>query len=51
LNGFVGEFTILMGSFGSQVLGSPWFAGIATAGVILAAVYLLVLFEKVFLAR
>ncbi len=49
LNGFVGEFTILMGSFGSQVLGSPWFAGIATAGVILAAVYLLVLFEKVFL--
>ncbi len=49
LNGFVGEFTILLGSFGSPVLNSPWFAGVATVGVILAAVYLLVMFEKVFL--
>jgi NADH-quinone oxidoreductase subunit M len=49
LNGFVGEFTILLGSFSSQTLGSPWFAGIATLGVILAAVYLFVMFEKVFL--
>jgi NADH-quinone oxidoreductase subunit M len=49
LNGFVGEFTILLGSFGSQILASPWFAGIATIGVILAAVYLLHMFEKVFL--
>ncbi len=49
LNGFVGEFTILLGSFGSAVLGSPWFAGIGTLGVILAAIYLLVMFEKVFL--
>lgn len=49
LNGFVGEFTILLGAFGSQVLNNPWFAGIATIGVILAAVYLLVMFERVFL--
>ncbi len=28
---------------------SPWFAGSATLGVILAAVYLLTMFEKVFL--
>ena len=49
LNGFVGEFTILLGSFASPVLDSPWFAGVATLGVILAAVYLLVMFEKVFL--
>jgi NADH-quinone oxidoreductase subunit M len=49
LNGFVGEFTILMGSFASPVLNSPWFAGVATLGVVLAAVYLLVMFEKVFL--
>jgi NADH-quinone oxidoreductase subunit M len=49
LNGFVGEFTILLGAFGSQALGSPWFAGIATVGVILAAIYLLFMFEKVFL--
>jgi NADH-quinone oxidoreductase subunit M len=49
LNGFVGEFTILLGSFGSTILASPWFAGVATLGVILAAVYLLHMFEKVFL--
>ncbi|HEX9014289.1 MAG TPA: NADH-quinone oxidoreductase subunit M, partial [Anaerolineaceae bacterium] len=49
LNGFVGEFTILLGSFGSKVLASPWLAGVATLGVILAAVYLLHWFEKVFL--
>jgi len=49
LNGFVGEFTILLGSFGSQALASPWFAGLAALGVILAAVYLLHMFEKVFL--
>ncbi|HMD90964.1 MAG TPA: NADH-quinone oxidoreductase subunit M [Anaerolineaceae bacterium] len=49
LNGFVGEFTILLGSFGSNFLGSPWFAGVATLGVILAAIYLLFMFQKVFL--
>jgi NADH-quinone oxidoreductase subunit M len=49
LNGFVGEFTILLGAFGSQTLASPWFAGAATMGVILAAVYLLHMFQKVFL--
>jgi NADH-quinone oxidoreductase subunit M len=49
LNGFVGEFTILLGAFGSKVFGSPWFAGIATLGVILAAAYLLKMFEKTFL--
>lgn len=49
LNGFVGEFTILLGAFGSSVLASPWFAGAATLGVILAAVYLLHMFQKVFL--
>jgi len=49
LNGFVGEFTILLGAFGSKVFASPWFAGIATLGVILAAAYLLKMFEKTFL--
>ena len=49
LNGFVGEFTILLGAYGSPVLGSPWFAALAALGVILAAVYLLVMFERVFL--
>lgn len=49
LNGFVGEFTILLGAFGSQAIGSPWFAGLAAVGVILAAVYLLQFFQKLFL--
>jgi NADH-quinone oxidoreductase subunit M len=48
-NGFVGEFTILLGAFGSTVLASPLFAGLATLGVILAAVYLLYMFSNVFL--
>ncbi len=49
LNGFVGEFTILTGAFSSEALHSFWFAGISALGVILAAVYLLFMFEKVFL--
>ena len=49
LNGFVGEFTILLGAFGSTAINSVWMVGIATLGVIMAAVYLLVLYERVFL--
>jgi len=49
LNGFVGEFAILLGAFGSEAIGSPWFAGLAAIGVILAAVYLLHMFQKMFL--
>ncbi len=49
LNGFVGEFTILAGTFNSGVLASPLYGGAAALGVILAAVYLLVMYEKVFL--
>ncbi len=49
LNGFVGEFTILLGAFGSKVLRNPWFAALAAIGVILAAVYLLYMFQKLFL--
>jgi len=49
LNGFVGEFTILLGAFGSEAIGSPWFAGVAALGVIMAAVYILYMFQKMFL--
>jgi NADH-quinone oxidoreductase subunit M len=49
LNGFVGEFTILLGSFGSDAIASPWYAGFAATGVILAAVYMLYMFQKLFL--
>ncbi|MCC7207221.1 MAG: NADH-quinone oxidoreductase subunit M [Anaerolineae bacterium] len=50
LNGFVGEFTILLGAFGSPVLGF-WFTLFATGGVILAAVYLLYMWNKVFMGE
>ena len=50
LNGFVGEFTILLGAFGSTgASGSPWYAGLAALGVILAAIYMLYMFQKMFL--
>jgi NADH-quinone oxidoreductase subunit M len=48
LNGFVGEFLILLGTFNSDVLGTPWFAVLASLGVILAAVYLLWSYQRVF---
>ncbi len=49
LNGFVGEFTILLGAFGSLAINNPWFAGISAIGVIMAAVYILYMFQKMFL--
>jgi NADH-quinone oxidoreductase subunit M len=48
-NGFVGEFSILLGAFESKVLGSYIFAGLAAIGVILAAIYLLMMFQNVFM--
>ena len=51
LNGFVGEFTILLGSMGAESLGpNPWiYTAFATTGVILAAVYLLWFFQRLFM--
>jgi NADH-quinone oxidoreductase subunit M len=50
LNGFVGEFTILLGSMGAASLENAWiYTAFATTGVILAAVYLLWMFQRVFL--
>jgi NADH-quinone oxidoreductase subunit M len=55
LNGFVGEFTILLGAWGAgqegQSLGSYWFTALAAIGVILAAVYILFMFQKMFLGE
>ncbi|HVO70905.1 MAG TPA: NADH-quinone oxidoreductase subunit M [Aggregatilineaceae bacterium] len=48
LNSFVGEFTILLGSAGSKAI-SWWFTPLATLGVILAAIYLLYMFNTVFM--
>jgi NADH-quinone oxidoreductase subunit M len=44
LNGFVGEFLILLGSF----LTRRWWAVVGAAGVILAALYLLWAYQRVF---
>lgn len=49
LNGFVGEFTILLGAFGSQAINNSWFAALSGLGVIMAAVYILYMFQKMFL--
>ncbi len=50
LNGFIGEFLILVGSFKSEFLGSSAYAITATSGVILAAVYMLWMYQRVFFA-
>ena len=44
LNGFVGEFLILLGAF----VANPWIASVAATGVIFAAVYLLWAYQRVF---
>ena len=44
LNGFVGEFLILIGSFGI----ARWWVVAATVGVVLAALYLLWAYQRVF---
>jgi NADH-quinone oxidoreductase subunit M len=51
LNGFVGEFTILLGAWGAATgsYQSVIYAALAAIGVILAAVYLLFMFQKMFL--
>jgi NADH-quinone oxidoreductase subunit M len=53
LNGFVGEFTILLGAWEAGQAGGAlttyWFAALAAVGVILAAVYILYMFQKLFL--
>ena len=43
-NGFVGEFMVLLGAYESEL---RWFAVIATSGVILSAVYMLWMFQRV----
>jgi NADH-quinone oxidoreductase subunit M len=43
LNGFVGEFLVLLGTFGAN----PTYAAFAATGVILSAVYMLWMFQRV----
>lgn len=51
LNGFVGEFLTLKGAFNSYIYDSYWFTIVAASGVIFAAVYLLWMFQRVFLGE
>jgi NADH-quinone oxidoreductase subunit M len=47
LNGFVGEFLIIVGAFHVR----PLFGALAAVGVVLAAVYLLWMYQRVFFGR
>jgi NADH-quinone oxidoreductase subunit M len=47
LNGFIGEFLVLLGTF----LKNPWYATFAASGVIFAAVYMLWMFQRVMFGR
>jgi NADH-quinone oxidoreductase subunit M len=47
LNGFIGEFTILQGAF----LENKWWAAWSVPGVVLAAAYLLWLYQRVFFGK
>lgn len=51
LNGFVGEFMSLYGTFSSSVLHNYAYAIIASSGVIIAAVYLLAMYKKAFFGK
>ncbi len=43
LNGFVGEFLVLVGAFRANA----WFAALAASGVVLSAIYLLWMYQRV----
>lgn len=47
LNGFVGEYLTLFGSFQSKFLSTQWYSILSASGVIFAAVYLLWMFQRV----
>ena len=48
LNGFIGEFTILLGAANSIAFGTMAYAVIAAIGIVLGAAYLLWLYQRVF---
>jgi len=51
LNGFVGEFLILLGSFKSSVLNSWIYTIFAASGIIFAAIYLLWMYQRVIFGK
>jgi len=51
LNGFVGEFLILLGSFKSSFLNNKIYAIISASGVILSAVYMMWVYQRIFFGK
>jgi NADH-quinone oxidoreductase subunit M len=51
LNGFVGEFLILLGSFKSSFLDNNLYTIISTSGVILSAVYMMFVYQRIFFGK
>lgn len=49
LNGFIGEFMILVGAFNSPLLNNHTYTIVATTGVVLSAVYILWMYQRVLL--
>ncbi|MHB8420014.1 MAG: complex I subunit 4 family protein [Myxococcales bacterium] len=47
-NGFVGEFLILAGAWNSKLQAAPWLTAAGALGVILGAVYMLWMYQRVF---
>jgi NADH-quinone oxidoreductase subunit M len=47
LNGFVGEFLVMLGAFKSTLLDNRWFAVFAGLGIIFSAVYMLWMYQRV----
>ena len=47
LNGFIGEFAILQGAFQAR----PWWAVVATSGIILGAAYMLWMYQRVMFGK
>ena len=47
LNGFIGEFAILQGAFQAK----PWWAVVATSGIVLGAAYMLWLYQRTMFGR
>jgi NADH-quinone oxidoreductase subunit M len=51
LNGFIGEFLILIGAFKSDFLNHHAYSIFAASGVVLAAVYLLWMYQRVMFGK
>jgi NADH-quinone oxidoreductase subunit M len=48
-NGFIGEFLILIGTFTAEIASAQALATVGATGVILGAVYMLWMYQRVFL--